>query len=228
MWVLHNNTLPDGYSVYFKDGNQQNPSIDNLYIDKHNTSFPTKYTEELKRFVEYSVSSDSCLKWIAVSGKSSNVRIGESVGSLDKSDGYWKLHGLGFTYKVHRIIWFLHNGKIPEGKFIDHINGNRSDNRIENLRVVSTELNSRNRKMNKNNKTGYNMVNYQESYSLKGTLIRKYVVYIYLKTWKKSSKSFSCLKYGDEGALKLALDWRDEQLSGLKDKDFGYTDRHGK
>lgn len=38
---------------------------------------------------------------------------------------------------VHRIVWETHRGPIPEGMEIDHINGDKADNRISNLRVVT-------------------------------------------------------------------------------------------
>lgn len=41
----------------------------------------------------------------------------------------------GKGYLAHRIVWFMHHGSFPKGE-IDHINGKRSDNRIENLRDV--------------------------------------------------------------------------------------------
>lgn len=44
----------------------------------------------------------------------------------------------------HRFIWEAFNGEIPEGMEIDHINTNRSDNRLENLRLVSSSENKRN------------------------------------------------------------------------------------
>ncbi len=37
----------------------------------------------------------------------------------------------------HRMVWQKNNGKIPFGKEIHHINGNRLDNRIENLRLMT-------------------------------------------------------------------------------------------
>lgn len=43
---------------------------------------------------------------------------------------------------AHRIIWFIHKGVWPT-LFIDHINGNHSDNRIENLREVTHEQNNK-------------------------------------------------------------------------------------
>ena len=43
---------------------------------------------------------------------------------------------------MHRIVWTEHNGKIPDGMVIDHINGNPSDNRIENLQCITQKQNS--------------------------------------------------------------------------------------
>lgn len=49
------------------------------------------------------------------------------------------------TYRASRIIWILHNKKsIPEGMVIDHINGNRLDDRPENLRCVTRKVNAQN------------------------------------------------------------------------------------
>ena len=43
----------------------------------------------------------------------------------------------------HRIIWERYNGPIPENMFIHHINGNPSDNRIENLQLVDYKTHNR-------------------------------------------------------------------------------------
>jgi hypothetical protein len=65
-----------------------------------------------------------------------------SSGCLDKG-GYLILKIKGKQYKSHRIAWFLYYGYFPN-KFIDHINRNRLDNRIVNLRDVSAYVNSNN------------------------------------------------------------------------------------
>jgi hypothetical protein len=75
-----------------------------------------------------------------------------SGGSYDK-DGYLIIKIKGRQYKAHRIVYLLNHNKLPNGE-IDHINRNRSDNRIENLRVVTRKVNIRNTTKKPNEKTG--------------------------------------------------------------------------
>lgn len=53
-------------------------------------------------------------------------------------------------YKAHRVAWAIHYGAEPGGG-IDHINGDRSDNRICNLRIATPSENCKNRKMRSDN-----------------------------------------------------------------------------
>lgn len=57
------------------------------------------------------------------------------------------------NYRAHRVLWAIVHGDWPSGH-IDHINGNRSDNRIINLRDISREENCRNAKRYRNNGSG--------------------------------------------------------------------------
>lgn len=54
---------------------------------------------------------------------------------------------------AHRVIWTMVYGELPE--FIDHINGDRTDNKLVNLRSVTRTQNARNRKLQDNNKSGH-------------------------------------------------------------------------
>lgn len=71
-------------------------------------------------------------------------------------------HPTGYAYvsvggrmlRAHRIIFAIVYRRMPVGE-IDHLNGNRSDNRIENLRDVSRPENQHNRKRNKTNSSGF-------------------------------------------------------------------------
>ena len=79
------------------------------------------------------------------------VRAGSVCGSPG-GDGYLHFRYLGRHYYVHRVIWLVEHGE--EAEQIDHINGNRTDNRIENLRSVSCMENMRNQKARKTNTSG--------------------------------------------------------------------------
>lgn len=98
--------------------------------------------------------------------RSQNYSVGDVVGSVCKTHGYVKVGYCGKLFNAHRIIWEMIYGKIPDGLEIDHINGSRSDNRIENLRLVSREENTHNRKIQFNNKTGLHGVKFVKNRKL--------------------------------------------------------------
>jgi hypothetical protein len=80
---------------------------------------------------------------------------GKKAGAL-QGQGYLEIR-LGnkaqLKYKAHRIAWELYYGE-PPGQQIDHINGDRTDNRICNLRCVTNQENAKNQKMFSNNTSG--------------------------------------------------------------------------
>lgn len=87
-----------------------------------------------------------------ISGIISRTDCPKAKGSYDK-DGYLILKIRQKQYKSHRIAWFLHYGCFPTME-IDHINHNRSDNRISNLREVSRGGNVKNVRVTPNPLTG--------------------------------------------------------------------------
>jgi len=91
------------------------------------------------------------VQYFPLSGKFERLRAGARSGSpvgTPHKGGYVSvgfLHrGVPFRLLGHRLAWMLSNGPIPEGMQVDHINGNRSDNRLENLRLVSHAGNQQN------------------------------------------------------------------------------------
>jgi hypothetical protein len=80
--------------------------------------------------------------------------IGKPAGWQQKN-GYLRMSIKGKFYQAHRLVWLLFNGDMPKN-YIDHINGQKNDNRIENLRDVTQQENTQNIKTaRKNNKSGY-------------------------------------------------------------------------
>jgi hypothetical protein len=55
-------------------------------------------------------------------------------------------------------MWYVHNGPIPDGYEIDHINGNRQDNRLQNLRLATDQQNGMNHGLSSRNRSGHSGV----------------------------------------------------------------------
>jgi hypothetical protein len=75
-----------------------------------------------------------------------NKRTKKKAGSV-KPSGYVQVKVKGKMYAVHRLIFMLFHGYLPET--VDHIDGNPSNNKKENLRAATRKENSRNRRSNK-------------------------------------------------------------------------------
>jgi hypothetical protein len=79
------------------------------------------------------------------------VKVGDIAGTKHPS-GYRMVKVFGRQYPTHRIAWLLSFGAFPQFQ-IDHINRNRADNRLCNLREATYATNAQNR--DKPNRTGY-------------------------------------------------------------------------
>jgi hypothetical protein len=82
-----------------------------------------------------------------------HVKIGDIAGTLRK-DGYLIARFNGKQYLAHRIAWYLHYGVWPANK-IDHINGIKNDNKINNLKYVTHKVNQNNQKCHRKKTVKY-------------------------------------------------------------------------
>lgn len=157
------------------------------------------------------------------------ARKGQPVGYLNKK-GYIVIGINGVNYYAHRLTWTYVYGDYPNGEqpFIDHINGNPSDNRIENLKVSSAGENSRNQKMYSNNTSDVTGVCRIGKKRPSGKIYFYWVANWYNENRKQYYKHFSVHKLGEEQAKQSAINYRVEQIHLLEVK-FGisYSARHG-
>ncbi|QYC96916.1 HNH endonuclease [Escherichia phage IME267] len=120
--------------------------------------------------------------------RGTKIRAGDEAGCID-SLGRWKLCCQGFTFRRYQVIWCLKHGTFPETQ-IDHINRNPLDDRLSNLRLVTNEVNSWNKGLNSNNRSGVKGV-----YLSKGRYIANIFIQgktLYLGTFDTLEEAAKC------------------------------------
>ncbi len=81
------------------------------------------------------------------------------AGSVDQ--GYLRIRISGHSFLAHRLAWLYMTGSFPDDQ-VDHINGDRSDNRMANLRCVTHSDNVKNAKIRADNSSGRQGVSFDK------------------------------------------------------------------
>ena len=98
------------------------------------------------------------------------AKAGEQAGSL-KHTGYRQVRINSKMYQEHRVVYVIHHGHIPNRLQIDHINGDRADNRIANLRLLTHTQNCQNKKSAKGFSYNKRLNKYSAQLKVKGKQI---------------------------------------------------------
>jgi hypothetical protein len=106
--------------------------------------------EELRHHMRYSPDTGV---FVWVNPVTNAIKAGDVAGAYDLH-GYRNISFLGKKYKAHRLAWLYVYGEWPPSH-IDHINGQRGDNRLCNLRASTRSQNQANQGLRANNRTGF-------------------------------------------------------------------------
>ena len=131
---------------------------------------------------------DGLLYWKGVTHPNKQSLMDKPAGSIHKT-GYRHITWMGKVHKAHRLIFMLHHGYLPPE--VDHINGDRQDNRLENLRPATRSQNQCNRGILASNTSGYPGV-----------------------SWHKHSKAW-LVRVMKDGKSKIIGYFKDLELAGL-------------
>lgn len=139
---------------------------------------------------------------------SSKAPIGSEVGGIDQTTGYVQLRVNNKRHYARRVVWEMHNGPIPKGMQVDHINHIRYDNRLCNLRLVSCVDNARNKGKSPKNTSGYTGVYYR----------------------KDCGKWRACISVNNKTVNLGTFETKEEALAARKlaEKRLGFHPNHGK
>ena len=101
--------------------------------------------KRLKSILDYNPNT-GMFKWKVLPKKSTRNKIGCYAGCLNINDGYVVIVINGKTYRAHRLAWFYFYGNWPKRQ-VDHIDMDKQNNSIKNLRDVTARTNKSNNKL---------------------------------------------------------------------------------
>ncbi len=132
------------------------------------------------------------------------VKVGDAAG-CPNGDGYLHIKVQSRLYKAHRLAWLYMNGEWPKDQ-LDHINRNRSDNRIANLREVSHKQNQQNAGKSSTNTSGHTGVSWNKQNSKWRALIMHNRKLIHLGYFATLEEALSARKAAEK------LYWSDTHI----------------
>jgi hypothetical protein len=142
-------------------------------------------------------------------GRVKNKKTGKVLKQCINTNNYYhvvlyKNNGKGKTCKIHRLVALHYIPNAENKPQIDHINRDRTDNRVENLRWATESENQQNTKTRCNNKLGIKNISYH----------KRYDIYVYSKTinGKTIYKRFKTL----EEAIQFKKQYESGEASGNK------------
>ena len=145
------------------------------------------------------------------------------ASDANSENGYIRISRDNVVVYLHIWIWEQVFGPIPYGWEVDHINGIKTDNRLDNLRCIPQAAQARNKPKRSDNSSGVQGVTRWETTRRGNQRVSMWRATCHDRSGKQVIKTFSIRKYGEEQAFELACAARKQM-----EKDFGYHPNHGR
>lgn len=166
---------------------------------------------DYSQYLYYDEASPSGLRWLVT--RNGNAKKDSVAGGLTADGRYWKLQLNKKIHYLHRVVWELHYGTIPDGLVINHKDNNPHNNLISNLEICSQQQNMQRQfvhttdEVQKSNTSG--LTGIRTFVDGRGTTRTEATWY---ENGKQKRKSFNHNKYTPEEALSLAIKYRQEKV----------------
>jgi hypothetical protein len=156
-WLYYYGEWPSE-QVGHRDGNRSNNAISNLYLIKKMTKIKELTIDRLKSVLDYNPETGDFTWRISSSNR---TPVGTKAGAKG-TIGYIHISVDMKKYLAHRLAYFYMTGEWPKS-VIDHINGDKADNRWANLRPATISQNTWNSNKSSKNSSGYKGVSFSKS-----------------------------------------------------------------
>lgn len=150
---------------------------------------PELTQEHLKSILHYNPDTGLFIRLINLSN---STKVGDIIGSYS-GNGYLHAQIGGKTYLLHRLAFFYMTGKFPEN-YVDHINGEKDDNKWVNLRKANNSENQMNSCKRKDNTSGYKGVTFRKKNNMWESVIMSNGKYIYLGYFNNPEEAHEAYK----------------------------------
>ena len=121
---------------------------------------PLPSKETLREYFSY----DSRGLFIRLKRSGQTGKVGAEARGHKHSGGYRYLGFQGIQFRLHRLVWQFHYGNCPNE--LDHINRNKDDNRLENLRAATLSQNHFNVGLRRDNSSGTKGLRFEQAKKL--------------------------------------------------------------
>jgi len=166
-------------------------------VSEYSATAATLTQEYLKSILDYDFDT-GIFTWKV--NKANRTKVGDIAGW--SYNGYREIEINNKAYKAHRLAWLYVYGEMPKN-LVDHIDGNRSNNKIANLREATYQENSENYKTPKTNKSGVKNVSWYKN-------LNKWVVSISIRKTKKTVGYYDDLELAELVAVEARNKYRGE------------------